>query len=169
MARKELAEAEKVQAESHEAPRSDDYGNVVVAAIDDSPHAGAVVDMAARLAARDNRTVHVVHVREDAAEIGEDPAQAEALVQAQVAPLENAVGKVLTGTTAHGDVGLPFAEYANEHGARVIVIGAPSHGGRPALMDASAGQELWRHAKAHIMIVNPAYDTTGPQPVGSHA
>ncbi|MEV4310998.1 MFS transporter [Actinocrispum sp. NPDC049592] len=169
LARKELAAAEKVQAESHSEEPKDDYGNVVVAAIDNSPHAEAVVDMAARLAARNNRIVHVVHVREDTAEIGEDPQQAEALVQAQVAALKNAVGKVLTGTTAHGDVGLLLAEYANERGARVIVIGAPSHGGLPALMDASASQELWRHAKAHIMIVNPACHTAEPQPVGSHA
>jgi hypothetical protein len=31
----------------------------------------------------------------------------------------------------------------------------PSHGGLPALMDDSASQELWRHARSNILIVNP--------------
>jgi len=47
------------------------------------------------------------------------------------------------------------AEYANTIGARTIVIGAPSHGGLPALMDGSASRELWRHARSNVLIVNP--------------
>jgi hypothetical protein len=35
------------------------------------------------------------------------------------------------------------------------VVGAPSHGGLPALMDDSASQELWRHADTDILVVNP--------------
>ena len=41
-------------------------------------------------------------------------------------------------------------------GATTIVIGAPTHGGLPALMDASASRELWRHARSNILIINPA-------------
>ena len=36
------------------------------------------------------------------------------------------------------------------------MVGAPTHGGLPALMDASASQELWRHARSNILIINPA-------------
>jgi nucleotide-binding universal stress UspA family protein len=111
-----------------------------------------------------------MHVQEQAATVGEDPQVAEALVQAQVARLNGkAVGQVLRGTSDHGDVGLLIAERANQLGARAIVIGAPTHGGLSALMDASASRELWRHAKAHIMIVNPALNAAEPQPVGSRA
>jgi ACDE family multidrug resistance protein len=47
------------------------------------------------------------------------------------------------------------AEYANTIGARTIVIGAPSHGGLPALMDESASRELWRHTRSNVLVVNP--------------
>jgi MFS transporter, ACDE family, multidrug resistance protein len=36
------------------------------------------------------------------------------------------------------------------------VLGAPSHGGLSALMDASASQELMRHTRSNVLIVNPA-------------
>nr|WP_042190826.1 MFS transporter [Kibdelosporangium sp. MJ126-NF4]CEL19621.1 multidrug-efflux transporter protein [Kibdelosporangium sp. MJ126-NF4]CTQ94579.1 multidrug-efflux transporter protein [Kibdelosporangium sp. MJ126-NF4] len=166
-ARKELAEAEQVQAEDSE-PVAAARGNAIVAAIDDSPTAAAVVDMATRIARVNNRTVHVVHVQEQAETVGEDPLAAQALVDRQVAKVKGAVGKVLTGVTDHGDVGRLIAEYADRLGARAIVVGAPRHGGLPALMDNSASQELWRHATAHIMIVNPALDIA-PEPVGSRA
>ena len=48
-----------------------------------------------------------------------------------------------------------MAEYANHVGAVAIVLGAPTHGGLPALMDASASQELWRHARSNVLIINP--------------
>jgi hypothetical protein len=47
------------------------------------------------------------------------------------------------------------AEYATSVRASTIVIGAPTHGGLPALMDDSASRELWRHARSNILIVNP--------------
>jgi ACDE family multidrug resistance protein len=36
------------------------------------------------------------------------------------------------------------------------VLGAPTHGGLSALMDASASQELMRHTSSNVLIVNPA-------------
>jgi nucleotide-binding universal stress UspA family protein len=48
-----------------------------------------------------------------------------------------------------------IAEYAASIGASTIVVGAPSHGGLPALMDDSASQELWRHADTDILVVSP--------------
>ena len=56
----------------------------------------------------------------------------------------------------HGTAGRLVAEYANDIGAVAIVLGAPAHGGLPALMDASASQELWRHARSNVLIIKPA-------------
>ena len=50
-------------------------------------------------------------------------------------------------------------DYANTFGAHMIVVGAPTHGGLPALMDGSASRELWRHTRSNVLIVNP--DTPG--------
>ena len=62
------------------------------------------------------------------------------------------------------------AEYANTIGARTIVIGTPSHGGLPALMDGSASRELWRHARSNVLIVNPdAPGTLSVRPVDRSA
>jgi nucleotide-binding universal stress UspA family protein len=48
------------------------------------------------------------------------------------------------------------AEYANEVGAATIVIGAPTHGGLLAAMDASSSRELLRVAHSNVLIINPA-------------
>ncbi|WP_237774358.1 MFS transporter [Actinosynnema sp. ALI-1.44] len=168
LARKELADAERVQAEDSGEAAPVAPGNAIVAAIDDSPTADAVVDAAVKLATLHNRTVHVVHVQEQAVTVSEDPRTADALIREQVARAKGTVGTVLTGATDHGEVGRLIADYADKLGAKAIVVGAPRHGGLPALMDNSASQELWRHAKAHILIVNPAL-TAVPEPVGSRA
>ncbi|MFC0116272.1 MFS transporter [Kibdelosporangium aridum] len=165
LARKELAQAEQVQ---EAAPAAPVQGNVIVAAINDSPTADAVVDAAVNLAKVHNRTVHVVHVQEQAVTVSEDPHAAEAVVQRQISRVKGVTGEVLHGASRHGDIGRLVAEYADQHGARAIVVGVPTHGGLSALVEASASQELWQHAKAHILIVNPALKQA-PQPVGSHA
>ncbi|ALG05972.1 MFS transporter [Kibdelosporangium phytohabitans] len=160
LARKELAEAERVQAEDGAEAAPVAPGNAIVAAIDDSPTADAVVDAAVKLATLHNRTVHVIHVQEQAATVSEDPQAADALIREQVARVKGTVGQVLTGATDHGEVGRLIADYAGKLGAKAIVVGAPRHGGLPALMDNSVSQELWRHAKAHILIVNPALNVS---------
>jgi len=66
-----------------------------------------------------------------------------------------AEGQVLLHAPGHGAAGRMIAEYAATIGASTIVVGAPSHGGLPALMDDSASQELWRHAHTDILVVNP--------------
>ncbi|HEX6468607.1 MAG TPA: MFS transporter [Streptosporangiaceae bacterium] len=138
---------------------------VIVAAVDNSPVAGLVTDAAARLAAADGRTVHVVHAQEGvvAVETGadaEDFAAARTIVTDHVRRLAArgvpARGFVLLHAPDHGTVGRMLAEHANEIGAGVIMIGAPSHGGLAALMDASASRELFRHARSNIAIINPA-------------
>ena len=138
---------------------------VILAAIDGSPVAALVTEAAGRLAAASGRMVHVVHAQEGAAagDAGievEDAATARAVVGRQLEQLAAhrvpAEGQILLHASDHGTAGRLVAEYANTIGATTIVIGAPTHGGLPALMDASASQELWRHARSNIVIVNPA-------------
>jgi MFS transporter, ACDE family, multidrug resistance protein len=106
----------------------------------------------------------VVHAQEaatvgDAGIDGEDLTAARAAVTRHLEQLTAhhiaAEGQILLHASDHGAAGRIVAEYANSVGAATIVIGAPSHGGLSALMDASASRELWRHAHANILIVNP--------------
>jgi MFS transporter, ACDE family, multidrug resistance protein len=171
-AHRELAEAERVQAMSvaPEEPATTlelatalgGTGNgVIIAAVDDSPIAERVTDAAARLAAVHGRAVHVLHAQEQASTAGgEAVATAEALVRAHLSRLEAAgvpaVGHVLLNASDHGAVGRLIGKHADDLHARAVVIGAPTHGGLPALMDASASQELWRTVHCDVVIVNPA-------------
>jgi MFS family permease len=163
-ARSLLTEAERVQAEQVGATAPQATKGVILAAIDDSPMGGLVIETAARLAAADGRTVYVVHAQEDVtasdtATDGEDLPDARALVENQLDLLAArgvlADGQVLLHAPGHGAAGRMIAEYAASIGASTIVVGAPSHGGLPALMDDSASQELWRHADTDILVVNP--------------
>ena len=137
----------------------------ILAAVDSSPVAALVTEAAARLATIDDRIVHVVHAQEgatagDAGTDAEDLDTARTMVRQHLDRLEArhipAEGQVLLHAADHGTVGRMVAEYASTIGAATIVIGAPTHGGLPALMDASASRELWRHARSNIVIVNPA-------------
>jgi MFS transporter, ACDE family, multidrug resistance protein len=138
---------------------------VIVAVIDSSPLAGRVTEAAGRLAAVHGRVVHVVHAQEDAT-AGDAGIDAEGLDAARAIVgrhLERlaargvpAEGQVLLHAAGHGTAGRLVAEYANDAGAAAIVLGAPTHGALPALMDASASRELWRHARSNVLIINPA-------------
>jgi MFS transporter, ACDE family, multidrug resistance protein len=95
----------------------------------------------------------------DAGTDGEGLDAARAVVRRQLDLLAAhhvpAEGQILLHATDHGVAGRMIAEYAAEIGAGTIVIGASSHGGLPALMDASASRELGRHASGNILVVNP--------------
>jgi MFS family permease len=143
----------------------------IVAAIDDSPIAAQVTAEAARIAALGGHPVHLLHVREGAvtgetATEGEDLDIARALVLEHLELLARsdvpAVGQVLLGATDHGAAGRMVAEHADRIGARLIVVGAPGHGGIAALMDAGASRELGRHAHCNILIVNPELTASEP-------
>ena len=138
--------------------------SVILAAIDQSPVAGLVIEAAARLALAEGQIVHVVHAQEGvtAGDVGVEAEQLDTArdlvssyldrLAAQHVPAE---GQVLLHATDHGGAGRLIAEYATSIRATTIVVGAPTHGGLPALMDASASQELWRHASSNILIINP--------------
>ncbi|MCT9930744.1 MFS transporter [Planotetraspora sp. A-T 1434] len=136
----------------------------IVAAIDDTPIATEVTAAAARLASLTGRPVHLIHAREgavtsEAADEGESLDAARATVRTHLEQLAAgdvpAVGHVLLGSVQHGGAGRMVADHANQIGARVIVIGAPTHGGIAAMMDAGAAHQLERHANSHILIVRP--------------
>jgi MFS transporter, ACDE family, multidrug resistance protein len=138
--------------------------SVILAAIDQSPVAGLVTEAAARLALAEGQIVHVVHAQEGvtAGDFGFEAEQLDAArdlvsnhldrLAAHHVPAE---GQVLLHATDHGGAGRLIAEYATSIRATTIVLGAPTHGGLPALMDASASRELWRHARSNILIINP--------------
>jgi ACDE family multidrug resistance protein len=137
----------------------------IVAAIGDSATATGVTATAARLGRLSGRPVHLLHVLErpvtgEAAADGESLDAARATVREHLRQLAAsgvpATGHVLLSAADHGTAGRMLAEHADQIGARLIVIGAPTHGGIAALMDASASRELGRHARCHIFIVNPA-------------
>jgi MFS family permease len=176
-----LTEAERVQAEqvsgtgtaapaatlvpvAGNAVTRDSGASVILAAIDSSPVAALVTEAAARLAAASGGMVHVVHTQEDAiagdaGTDGEDPETARAVVRNHLDQLAAhqvpAEGQILLHAPDHGTAGRMVAEYANTIGASTIVIGAPTHGGLPALMDGSASRELWRHTRSNVLIVDP--------------
>jgi MFS transporter, ACDE family, multidrug resistance protein len=183
-----LAEAERAQAE-HVGVRPErivqvpgvasgeaETTGMVVAAVDDSPVAGMVVEAAARMAAESGRGVHVVHAREaaiggDVAVDGEDLNAARALVTRHLEQLAMhrvpAEGRILLHATDHGAAGRMVAEYANAVGAGAIVIGAPTHGGLTALIDESSSRELMRLAHGHVLIINPAAPVQSSMPVAA--
>jgi MFS family permease len=138
--------------------------SVILAAVDGSPVAALVTEAAATLAARGGSVVHVVHTQEEAtagdvAIDGETLEAARAMVRNHLDRLAahhvQAEGQILLHAADHGAAGRMVAEYANTIGAGTIVIGAPTHGGLPALMDGSASRELWRHTRSNVLIVNP--------------
>ena len=137
---------------------------VILAAIDQSPVAALVTEAAARLALAEGQIVHVVHAQESvtAGDVGVEAEELDAardLVSTHLDRLAAhhvpAEGQVLLHAADHGGAGRLIAEYATRIRAATIVLGAPTHGGLPALMDASASQELWRHARSNILIINP--------------
>jgi MFS family permease len=136
----------------------------ILAAVDDSPVASLVTDAAARLARLGDRVVHVVHAPEpivagDGGLDGEELDAARALVSQHLDQLAArripAEGQVLLHAADHGAAGRMVAEYANKIGATAVVIGAPRHGGLATLMDASTSQEVLRHVRTNVVIINP--------------
>jgi nucleotide-binding universal stress UspA family protein len=145
---------------------------VILAAVDASPVAALVTEAAGELAADHGGVVHVVHTQEEAtagdvAIDGESLDAARAVVRNQLDRLAArhipAEGHLLLHAADHGAAGRMVAEYANTVGASTIVVGAPTHGGLPALMDDSATRGLSRLARSNVLVVNP------DAPAGVHA
>jgi nucleotide-binding universal stress UspA family protein len=152
--------------------------STILAAVDQTPVARLVTEAAARLALAEGQVVYVVHAREsatagDVAVDAEDLDAARDLVRMHLDQLAAhrvpAEGQVLLHAADHGGAGRLIAEYATTIGATTIVLGAPTHGGLSALMDASASQELMRHTSSNVLIVNPAAPMASVSANGSAA
>ena len=138
--------------------------SVILAAVDASPVAALVTEAAGVLAADRGGVVHVVHTKEEAtagdvAIDGESLDAARAMVRNHLDRLAAhhvpAEGQILLHAADHGAAGRMVAEYANTVGASTIVVGAPTHGRLPALMDDSATRGLSRLARSNVLVVNP--------------
>jgi MFS transporter, ACDE family, multidrug resistance protein len=184
-----LAVAERVQAEEVTAPVSAaarvvavpwdiaaETPGIIVAAVDDSPIAGMVAEAAARMAAESGQSVHVVHAREaavggDVGVDGEDLDATRAVVRGHLDRLAAhrvpGEGQILLHATDHGAAGRMIAEYANSVGASTVVIGAPTRGGLPALVDGSSSRELLRLTNSDVLIINPAAPAQSDLPLAA--
>lgn len=138
-------------------------GRPVVAAIDTSGSAGAVVEEAVTIARQSGSSVQVVHVREvdiiDELTVGrEEPADAAALVDVELGRLR-ARGVPVTGHTLesvgdHAGVGRVLAQHALAVGAAVVVIGGTSTGAVERLFDGSLARELSASAGCEVVVVD---------------
>lgn len=138
-------------------------GRPVVAAIDTSGSAGAVVEEAVTIARQSGSSVQVVHVREvdiiDELTVGrEEPADAAALVDVELGRLR-ARGVPVTGHSLesvgdHAGVGRVLAQHALAVGAAVVVIGGTSTGAVERLFDGSLARELSASAGCEVVVVD---------------
>ncbi len=137
----------------------------LVVAVDGTDSAAAVCTAAAELAAMLRCPVEVLHVVEtdltmEEAAVSESMTDATAALAWRVDQLlaagATATGHLLEVVGDHGDVGRRIADLAEQHHARMIVVGAPRHGGIARLLDASATAQLARHAPCDLHIVNSA-------------
>jgi MFS family permease len=142
----------------------------IVAAIDAGVQRARVTEAAARMARLFGGPVDVVHVIEsDIAEAqaadAENAAAAGRAVAESIEELEAAGitghGSLLRVTGAHGDVGRRIAGFAADHGARMIVIGAPTGGELAGLFDADLTSQLLRHARCDVHVIAPPADRAG--------
>ncbi len=62
-----------------------------------------------------------------------------------------------------------IAEYANGVSASTVVIGAPTHGGLPALVDGSSSRELLRLTRSDVLIINPAAPALAVLPLAAES
>lgn len=141
----------------------------VVAAIDGSPKADAVMAAAIEFARAYGTFVDVLHVVETDVikDQALDPASPDAahdvivgcLSRLRAAHVEGE-GHLLRVANDHGGAGRRVATFANERHARMIVIGAPADSEIVEMFDASITDELLRHSEfpVHVVAAAPAHD-----------
>ena len=78
------------------------------------------------------------------------------VAQAEARGLQ-ASGHILKVLGEHGDVGRRIATFADGRHARMIVVGAPTHGYYAELLGASTTAELARHTHSDLHIVHSPF------------
>jgi len=136
----------------------------IVAAIDGTPKAAPVMDGVIEFARLFDTSVEVLHVVEtdvieELAIDRETPAAAHAIVSESLDRLRAAgidgAGHLLQVVSGHGGAGRRIADFANEHHAGMVVIGAPGDTEIADIFDASLTEELLRHAQCAVHVVAP--------------
>jgi ACDE family multidrug resistance protein len=141
---------------------SDDHRGHVVVAIDASAEAGEVMDAAAEMARLTNSPVDILHIFEteivgelavdvESSDLAEHVV-AEALNRFHTAGL-SATGHVLNSVGDHGSVGRRIAQFANEHRARLIVVGHVAEGRGIGFFDADLTDEVVRLSECDVHVV----------------
>lgn len=136
----------------------------IVVATDGTGQCDHVVRAAGDLARQTSSPVEIVHVVE--ADVASDdaierdtPALASERLDRDLECLRatgiSAHGHLLRVVGTHGQAGRRAAEFANDAGARTVVIGAPSDGPLAGAFDESFSVELLRHARCAIHVVAP--------------
>ncbi len=136
----------------------------IVAAVDASTGAAAVIAAAIEFAQRLDRPVEVLHVLEtdiveELALDLEAPDIARDIVADNVERIHAAgvagTGHLLRVVSGHGSAGRRIADFANAHHASMVIIGAPGDSEIAEIYDASLTSELVRHAHCAVHIVAP--------------
>jgi nucleotide-binding universal stress UspA family protein len=142
----------------------------IVAAVDGSAHGGRVTGAAARIARLLGCPVEVLHVIESdvAGELAADTETSQAAGRAVAGSLEElrtagvtGHGHLLRVVGAHGDVGRRIADFAADHGARMIVIGPPTGSSLEGIFDADLTSQLLHHASCAVHVIAPDADRAG--------
>ena len=141
-----------------------------MAAIDAGAQRARITEAAARQARLLGSPVAVVHVieaeiAEEVAADAETPQAASRVVAESIEQLRAAGvtghGHVLRVTGTHGDVGRRIAGFAADHGARLIIIGAPTGGELAGIFNADLTSRLLHHAPCEVHVIAPAADRAG--------
>ncbi|MEJ2870797.1 MFS transporter [Actinomycetospora sp. OC33-EN08] len=125
----------------------------VLVALDDAPHAAAVLATAARLARTVDAPLLLVHVAEDAVigdAVGSDPT---VLVRASGLDDLRVDTEPLAPVASHDQVGPALADLAAARDARAIVVGSPHGGPLAALARPSADRALFARADRPVIVV----------------
>ena len=156
-----LTDAERSAAEPVAADAAAPTG-AVLAAVDESPAATAVVDAAARTAREQNRPLELVHVVrtavvEEQAEDDETREQADAALAGHLRRLAAAgvpaTGAVLRAVGDSAAVGRALATHARSRDAAVVVVGGPTSGGLGLLADGSVSRTLQAQVDGEVVVV----------------
>jgi MFS transporter, ACDE family, multidrug resistance protein len=137
----------------------------IVAAVDASTGAAAVIAAAIEFAQLLDRPLEVLHVLETDV-IEELALDLETLDTARHVIADNVeriraagvagAGHLLRVVSGHGSTGRRIADFANAHHATMVVIGAPGDSEIAEIYDASLTSELVGHARCAVHIVAPA-------------
>jgi nucleotide-binding universal stress UspA family protein len=124
----------------------------ICCAVDYSPQSRAAMRVATDLARRLDAEVTLLHV--------EDPAHPEDQMPQWKRDVEAAGVRVKTALTS-GDPKLAIAEWADGHGADLVVMGTFGKTGRAHALVGSVAENTVRNAKCPVLVIHPEWPGVG--------